>query len=76
MDVSVSIAGNQCEVICKAVAVDRTGVEMEAMVGASVAALSVYDMVKGVSHEVTIGEVKLLEKVGGKRIVKDGKNIT
>lgn len=49
---------------------------MEAMVGASVAALSVYDMVKGVSHEVTIGEVKLLEKVGGKRIVKDGKNIT
>ena len=49
---------------------------MEAMVGASVAALTVYDMVKGVSHEVVIGEVKLMEKKGGKRVVEDGKNVT
>ena len=49
---------------------------MEAMIGASVAALTVYDMVKGISHEVVIDEVKLVSKSGGKRLVKDGKNIT
>src|SRR6185436_8165500 len=43
-------------------AIDRTGVEMEAMVGASVAALTVYDMVKGVERGVEIGAVRLLEK--------------
>ncbi len=47
-------------------AVDRTGVEMEAMVGASVAALTVYDMVKGVERGVEIGAVRLLEKSGGR----------
>jgi cyclic pyranopterin phosphate synthase len=43
----------------------RTGVEMEAMTAASVAALTVYDMVKGVERGVTIEEVVLLEKRGG-----------
>jgi cyclic pyranopterin phosphate synthase len=47
-------------------AVDRTGVEMEAMVGASVAALTIYDMVKGVERGVEIGGVRLLEKSGGR----------
>jgi cyclic pyranopterin phosphate synthase len=47
-------------------AVDRTGVEMEAMVGASVAALTIYDMVKGVERGVEIGAVRLLEKSGGR----------
>ena len=44
----------------------KTGVEMEALVGASVAALTVYDMVKAVSHQVRIVETKLIVKVGGK----------
>ncbi len=44
----------------------RTGVEMEAMTAAAVAALTVYDMVKGVEREVTVGEVTLLEKSGGR----------
>ncbi|MDQ3934817.1 MAG: cyclic pyranopterin monophosphate synthase MoaC [Actinomycetota bacterium] len=44
----------------------RTGVEMEAMTAASVAALTVYDMVKGVERGVTIEGVVLLEKTGGK----------
>jgi cyclic pyranopterin phosphate synthase len=44
----------------------QTGVEMEALTAASVAALTVYDMVKGVERGVTIGEVALLEKSGGK----------
>ncbi len=44
----------------------RTGVEMEAMTAAAVAALTVYDMVKGLERGVTIGEVALLEKSGGR----------
>jgi cyclic pyranopterin phosphate synthase len=44
----------------------RTGVEMEAMVAASVGALTVYDMVKGIEPGVTIERVRLLEKTGGK----------
>jgi cyclic pyranopterin monophosphate synthase len=47
-------------------AFDRTGVEMEAMVGAAAAALTVYDMVKGVERGVTIEGVRLLEKRGGR----------
>ena len=47
-------------------AIDRTGVEMEAMVGAAAAALTVYDMVKGVERGVTIEAVRLLEKRGGR----------
>jgi cyclic pyranopterin monophosphate synthase len=46
--------------------VDKTGVEMEALTAASVAALTVYDMVKAVEKGVTIAEVKLLTKTGGK----------
>jgi cyclic pyranopterin phosphate synthase len=44
----------------------KTGVEMEALTACAVAALTVYDMVKGVERGVTIGEVTLLEKMGGK----------
>ena len=47
-------------------ATDRTGVEMEALVAASVAALTVYDMVKAVERGVTIEKVALIEKKGGK----------
>jgi cyclic pyranopterin phosphate synthase len=45
---------------------DRTGVEMEAMVACSVAALTVYDMVKGIEAGVTIERIELLDKTGGK----------
>jgi cyclic pyranopterin monophosphate synthase len=44
----------------------QTGVEMEAMTGASVAALTVYDMVKGLERGVELGPIVLLEKTGGK----------
>lgn len=47
-------------------AFERTGVEMEAMVAASVAALTIYDMCKGSDKGITIGETKLLYKEGGK----------
>ena len=45
----------------------RTGVEMEALTGATVAALTVYDMCKALSHRIVIGPAKLLGKSGGKR---------
>jgi cyclic pyranopterin phosphate synthase len=47
----------------------RTGVEMEALTGASVAALTIYDMCKALSHEIVIGEIRLLAKRGGRRDV-------
>ena len=47
----------------------KTGVEMEALTGASVAALTVYDMCKALSHEIVLGDIRLLEKTGGKRDV-------
>jgi len=48
----------------------KTGVEMEALVGASIAALTVYDMCKALSHDIVIKETKLMEKTGGKRDFK------
>lgn len=54
------------EVRCTAACSGRTGVEMEALVGASIAALAVYDMTKGLDHTIAIRDVELLEKRGGK----------
>ena len=48
----------------------KTGVEMEALTAASVAALTIYDMCKALSHNITIQEIKLLEKTGGKKDFK------
>ena len=45
----------------------KTGVEMEALMAASIAALTIYDMCKALSHDIVIGEIKLLEKTGGKK---------
>jgi cyclic pyranopterin monophosphate synthase len=52
---------------CEVSAEYRTGVEMEALTGASIAALTVYDMCKALSHEIEIDRVRLLAKRGGKR---------
>jgi len=57
---------NLLEVTCAAVAEAKTGVEMEALVGASVAALTVYDMCKAITKGIKITEVALLEKHGGR----------
>lgn len=54
---------------CGVRTVHRTGVEMEALTGATVAALTVYDMCKALSHRIVIGPAKLLSKQGGKRTV-------
>lgn len=52
--------------ICTVSCHGRTGVEMEALTGASVAALALYDMTKALGHEITIEQVHLLAKTGGK----------
>lgn len=52
---------------CTATITSKTGVEMEALVGASIAALTIYDMCKALSHDIVIKETKLMEKTGGKR---------
>ncbi len=58
---------NQIEIVCEASLFAKTGVEMEAMTGASIAALTIYDMCKAFSHDITIGSIQLIEKTGGKR---------
>ena len=55
---------------CTASITAKTGIEMEALVGASVAALTIYDMCKAMSHEIIIKETKLMQKTGGKRDFK------
>lgn len=51
---------------CTASITAKTGIEMEALVGASIAALTVYDMCKALSHDIVIKETKLMSKTGGK----------
>jgi cyclic pyranopterin phosphate synthase len=58
---------------CEVAVTHKTGVEMEALTGVSVAALTVYDMCKALSHEIVIAEIRLLDKNGGKRSVRGGK---
>lgn len=60
-------SGGQIRVQCRVAVHHRTGVEMEALTGASVAALTIYDMCKALSHEIEIEGVRLLGKSGGKR---------
>lgn len=64
--VSVDAGAGVVELVAEARTSARTGVEMEAMTAASVAALTVYDMVKGVERGVEIASVVLLEKTGGR----------
>jgi cyclic pyranopterin phosphate synthase len=57
----------EVEVHCRARTQARTGVEMEALTGATVAALTLYDMGKHASHGIVIRDIRLLEKTGGKK---------
>lgn len=61
---------NELLIECTASITAKTGVEMEALVGASIAALTVYDMCKAMSHDIVIKDTKLLAKTGGKRDFK------
>jgi cyclic pyranopterin monophosphate synthase len=66
VEAAVHVADGLVELVGEARAQARTGVEMEALTAAAVAALTVYDMVKGVDSGVSIEEVVLLEKTGGR----------
>jgi cyclic pyranopterin monophosphate synthase len=66
VDVRLLVAADRVEIETEARTTGRTGVEMEALTAASVAALTVYDMVKGIERGVEIAEVVLLEKSGGR----------
>jgi cyclic pyranopterin phosphate synthase len=65
--------GGEVVVRCRVAVHHRTGVEMEALTGATVAALTIYDMCKALSHDIEITGVRLLEKTGGKRAYKRAK---
>ena len=64
--VSAGVREDRVEIETEARTSGQTGVEMEALTAASVTALTVYDMVKGIERGVTIGDLTLLEKTGGK----------
>ena len=65
--IRISVDDRQQAIIDCTVSVHhKTGVEMEALTGASVAALTVYDMCKALSHDIVIRETRLLAKKGGK----------
>jgi cyclic pyranopterin monophosphate synthase len=68
-DVQIKITTKKSKAIIESTAkvTGKTGVEMEALTAASVAALTIYDMCKALSHNIIIEEVKLMEKTGGKK---------
>jgi cyclic pyranopterin monophosphate synthase len=71
-DCSIDIAAggrNELRIRCRVETHHKTGVEMEALTGASVAALTIYDMCKALSHDIRIIEIRLVHKSGGRRAV-------
>ncbi len=70
-EVNIALNGQNDVIIdCIATITGKTGVEMEALVGASIAALTIYDMCKALSHDIVIRETRLIEKTGGKHDFK------
>ncbi|MDH4126689.1 MAG: cyclic pyranopterin monophosphate synthase MoaC [Gammaproteobacteria bacterium] len=68
--ITISIGGekgNEAIIECACRVHHKTGVEMEALTGATVAALTIYDMCKALSHDIVIAETRLLSKTGGKQ---------
>lgn len=68
--VTITALKNKIVIDTTAVITGKTGVEMEALTAASIAALTVYDMCKALSHDLVIESVRLMEKTGGKKDFK------
>jgi cyclic pyranopterin monophosphate synthase len=66
IDVTARLCKNGVEIASSVTATARTGVEMEALVAVSAAALTVYDMCKALDKGMEIGDIVLIEKIGGK----------
>jgi cyclic pyranopterin monophosphate synthase len=64
--IAIDLEGDSAVIRCTVSVHHKTGVEMEALTGAGVAALTVYDMCKALSHDIVISELRLLAKDGGK----------
>ena len=64
--ITLSVDAPIIHVICRVKTTHKTGVEMEALTGASVAALTIYDMCKAMSHDIRIEHLRLVSKTGGK----------
>ncbi len=72
VDIDIQIVDEErVEVICKVTIEGKTGVEMEALTGASATCLTIYDMCKSISQEMVIREVRLIEKTGGKSDIRN-----
>jgi cyclic pyranopterin phosphate synthase len=72
VDIDINIVDDEhIEVFCKVIIEGKTGVEMEALTGANITCLTIYDMCKSISQEMIIKEVKLLEKTGGKSDIRN-----
>jgi cyclic pyranopterin phosphate synthase len=69
--VAIDMDGDEAIVRCTVSVHHKTGVEMEALTGATIAALTIYDMCKALSHEIVIAETRLLAKHGGKREIDE-----
>lgn len=69
IDISLVDSESTAVIRCKCRTTHKTGVEMEALVGASIAALTIYDMTKAISHQIRIEQTALVSKAGGKRMV-------
>jgi cyclic pyranopterin monophosphate synthase len=65
--IRIELEGDTAVIDCTVSVHHKTGVEMEALTGASIAALTIYDMCKALSHTIVIGELKLVSKDGGKQ---------
>ena len=68
--IKIHVKGNSIVIDSIATITAKTGVEMEALTAVTVAALTVYDMCKALSHDIMIEEIKLMEKTGGKKDFK------
>ena len=66
-NINIDVVDNKIVINCEVKAEYKTGIEMEALCGASVAALTVYDMCKALSHEIIIEKTELISKNGGKK---------
>jgi len=72
VDIDIEITDKEnIEIFCTVAIEGKTGVEMEALTGANIAALTVYDMCKSISQKMVIKEMKLVEKSGGKSDIKN-----
>ena len=68
--VTIEIRADIALIDCRCKVTHKTGVEMEALTGASVAALTIYDMLKALSHDIVISDTRLMAKTGGKQDFK------